>query len=154
MHKHHIHTFTQMRVLAIALLFLFIPACKTTKYSADKLPEKQLIIGSQGGFTGFGSEFIFCESGQVFKRSTAYDKIEELKITKKSKLRNFFKKAWEQPWLNEEYVKPGNFSSIMIFKDKELLKKYVWSQSDTAINPSIRLLAEEAKKLINQNSDK
>ena len=143
-----------MRFLAITVLLISLLSCKSTRFTADKLPEKQLIIGSQGGFTGFGSEFIFCESGQVFKKSAASDKIEELNIPKKSKLRKFFKNAWEQPWLKNDYVKPGNFSTIMIFKDKDFLKKYVWTNTDTLINPDIKLMVDDAKKLINQNADK
>lgn len=139
-----------MAITAFAMLF----SCKTTHFTADTLPEKQLIIGSEGGYSGFGSEFIFCESGQVFKNSTATKKVEEIEIKKKSKFRKFFKEAFKQGWIKEEYRNPGNFSSFIIFKDKDTQYKFVWAQNDTLVNPSVKKLAAEAKDLLNLNSEK
>ncbi|MBL7830928.1 MAG: hypothetical protein JNK41_07880 [Saprospiraceae bacterium] len=143
-----------MKIFFALILFTLFASCKSLHYTSDNLPEKQLIIGSEGGFTGFGSEYILCESGQVFKRSVASSKTEEIKISKKSKVKKLFKNAFEQPWINSEYQNPGNFSSFMIFKDKNIQHKFIWTQNDTLINPSVKRLVQEAKELLNQNADK
>jgi hypothetical protein len=143
-----------MRILAILCFILAFISCKTIKYSADKLPEKQLIFGSEGGFTGFGSEFILCENGQIFKRSIASNLTEEIKISKKSEVKKLFKFAFEQSWINKEYQNPGNFSSFILFKDKYTQHKFIWSNTDTLINPAIKSLAMDAKKIITKNADK
>lgn len=139
-------------LLLFSLFTMF--ACKSLHYTADALPEKQLIIGAEGGFTGFGSEFIFCESGQVFKRSVASTEVEELKIKKKSKFKKLFKTAFEKNWISNEYQNPGNFSSFLEFKEKDVSHKFIWTKKDTIVNPEVKILVQDARNLLNSNTDK
>ncbi len=144
----------RLKILSVLMLLSAIFSCKSTHFTAENLPEKQLIIGSQGGVSGFGSEYIFCESGQVFKNSTANKKTEEIRIKKKSEVRKFFKTAFKQSWMKDEYQKPGNFSSFIIFKEKDIQYKFVWANNDTLVNPAVKSMVHDAKELLNKNSEK
>lgn len=143
-----------MKFFLLLFILFSILACKSLHYTADALPEKQLIIGSEGGFTGFGSEFIFCESGQVFKRSVASTEVEELKIKKKSNFKKLFKNAFKKSWISNEYQNPGNFSSFLEFKDKDVSHKFIWTKNDTIVNPEVKTLVQDARNLLNINTVK
>lgn len=133
----------------ICLLFL---SCKTVQYTSATLPDKQLIIGTSGGFTGKESSFIITSSGQVFEKTFPGDKLNELTGLKVSKLKSLYKKAWKKKLKDYKYNKPGNLSHFVKFKDKGFENKITWASGDTIVSKDIKKLHSDLMNIINQKS--
>jgi hypothetical protein len=135
------------------IICLLLLSCKTIHYTSTTLPDKQLIVGTSGGFTGKESSFIITSSGQVFERIFPGDKMDELTGLKISKLKSLYKSAWKKTLKDYKYNKPGNLSHFVIFKDKGFENKITWASGDTVVSKDIKKLHTDLLNIINQKSN-
>ncbi|MEZ4948137.1 MAG: hypothetical protein R2769_08420 [Saprospiraceae bacterium] len=114
----------------LLLLFAFALGSCGIKYTASTLPEKQILFGEGGGFSGNVKEYILLENGQLFTRTTFAGTPEELPKVKKKTAETIFQEL--TPTIMEmEYIKPGNkYAYIQYQVDSSTNYRVVWSESD------------------------
>jgi len=88
------------------LTFLF--GCKTTQFTKNNLPDKQIRVGGGGGFTGHITEYIFLENGQVFKHYPLRQDTTEITKLKKKVATALFAKIDSLQLDSIEHNHPGN----------------------------------------------
>ena len=113
------------------LLLLTVFACKTTKYTVDELPDKQLYFGNGGGFTGAVNEYMLLDNGQVFKHDSG--DYTELPKAKKKKAAALFKTYYDLKLDSLQFRRPGNMYFYLRMKDQD--QEYFTSWGNPGILP-------------------
>ncbi len=124
-------------LMFIFLIVVFFSACKTTTYSSENLPEKQLYFGSGGGFTGLVTEYLLLDNGQLFKVPSP-DVLEEMKKVKKSKAAELYTKYTELGFDDLIFNQPGNIYYFIRMVDGE--KENYLSWSDQRPLPEVEMI--------------
>ncbi len=112
-------------IITLLVLLVFF-SCKTTTYSTDNLPEKQLYFGSGGGFTGLVTEYLLLANGQLFKHPSP-DVFEELDKVKKKKAEEIYARYYEVGFDNLIFNQPGNIYYFIRMVDGEAENYISWS---------------------------
>jgi hypothetical protein len=127
-------------LLLFSFLFLMeitLDSCKTTTYTADKLPAKQLCFGNGGGFTGQENVYTLLENGQLFSSNALTNSSEALPAIKAKKAKTLFGK-YEALKLNElDFNQPGNIYSFVEMKDSVGTHRIVWGATFTQKDSSL-----------------
>lgn len=119
----------------LATIFL-LQACTNSKYSVEKLSEKQIRWGTGGGFAGKESTHILCDNGQIFKRdivgvTTKYGK------TKEKKAKELFKTIESLELSKAEFTHPGNTYSFLEWQDGDMVSRVVWGDKSFPVEKPI-----------------
>ena len=125
-----------LTILSIAFIGL---SCKHTKYTADKLPEKQLRWGNGGGFVGKESAHILCENGQIFSRDVM-GKTTEADKTKGKKAKAVFKAAQETGLSKMEFNHPANIYNFIEIQEGDMVSRVVWGDKSYPVDKSVESL--------------
>jgi len=134
--------------LFISLLFMLVTSCNIVKYASDKLPEKQLIFGEGGGFSGAVQEFIILENGQVFSRTSFTETPTEMKGIGKAKAKKLFKKAELLNIAKRDFIEPGDiYFFVQIQNDAKSNHRVVWGDANHKVPEDIEAFYQELKKL-------
>lgn len=134
----------------LGLLIVF--SCKSVKYTATTLPDKQVIVGESGGFAGTETNYILCASGQVFKLTFPTNKTEEISELDTHKIKDLFQTAWEKGWDKYSYSKTGNLTHMISIKNGANLNKISWASNDTMISKDLKLYYQEFHKILQLKS--
>jgi hypothetical protein len=130
-------------LLLFSFLFLMeitLDSCKTTTYTADKLPAKQLCFGNGGGFAGQENLYTLLENGQLFSSNPLTNSSEALPAIKAKKAKTLFGK-YETLKLNElDFNQPGNMYSFVEMKDSIGMHRIVWGATFTQKDSSLATL--------------
>ncbi|HAD10797.1 MAG TPA: hypothetical protein DCF33_00005 [Saprospirales bacterium] len=126
---------------AIALL----PACKSNKYAADKLPPKQLRWGSGGGFVGKETAHILCDNGQIFARDMM-GAITKSGRTKSANAKTLFKTAETLSKLDFQH--PGNTYSFLEWQDGDMVRRIVWGEKGIPVDKSVQDLYNQLNGML------
>ncbi len=123
-----------MKILLIPLLFLAVATliwqCKSTKFSAEKLPETQIRWGHSGGFTGKAVTFILLENGQIFKNQSLDSSTTELPAVKSKIAAGMFSSAKTLELAKIQFDHPGNMSHFLEIWDATGKTRIVWGSSE------------------------
>lgn len=121
-----------MKKLSLFLFFplLFLAQCKVVKYTPDKLPAKQLIWGSGGGFAGIETSHILLENGQIFRHSGVAENYEELVPLKKKEATVFFEKLASLQLYKQDIDKPGNLYYFLQEITETIDSRVTWGTGD------------------------
>jgi len=134
----------------ILLIISWFLACKSVSYTVDSLPDKQIILGTEGGFSGKSTQYTLVESGQVFKSTGFDDKAQELKGLSKAKLKKLFKSFNFSSNMKYIHDVPGNYSNFMTIREGDMMHKIVWTKQDSTISKEIRDFYDTFNKHINK----
>jgi hypothetical protein len=115
------------------------------KYSADKLPVRQLIFGDGGGFAGIETSYVLLENGQVFKKTGVGGAFEELASVKTNDARAFFEKLAALQLYKLDMDKPGNLYYFLQDVNKQTDSRVVWGAGDYTPPQAIVGLYKELK---------
>jgi hypothetical protein len=139
-------------LLLTAVLALTLASCGTT-YTASNLPDKQILFGEGGGFTGNVKEYILLENGQLFTRTTFAGEATELPKVKKKTAESYFLKLEELKDMS--YIKPGNkYTYVQYQVDSSTNYRVVWKDGDENAPESAQMYFEELKGLVKPPKDK
>lgn len=106
-------------------------SCKTTRYTADNLPPKQIVFGKGGGITGAITSYILLENGQVFLSEGLNDpKVTEYRKIGKRKARKLFEQCDSLMQDAPVVQSPGNVYHFMEFKGEAESGKMIWGNPD------------------------
>jgi len=136
--------FISLTILATSFLWL---ACKQTKYTAEKLPEKQLRWGNGGGFVGKESSHILCDNGQIFNRDMM-GKTSEAGKTKGKKAKAIFKTVESLGLSKMEFNHPGNTYNFLEFQEGDMVSRVVWGDKNFPTEKSFENLFGELNGLL------
>ncbi len=134
--------------LAVFLLFsVMFSACKGTQYTPANLPEKQLLFGEGGGFTGDFTEYLLLENGQLFVQKRFNGEQMEIASTKKSKAKAMFKQAAALLTDSAAINYPGNMYYFLQLKDNGSDVRLTWGAPGYEVNEPVKLLYDQLKTL-------
>ena len=133
-----------LTLLATTVLWL---ACKHTKYTAEKLPEKQIRWGTGGGFVGKESAHILCDNGQIFNRDILGNTSISGK-TKGKKAKALFKTVEELGLAKMEYNHPGNIYYFIEIQEVDIVSRVVWGDKGSPVGKPIEDLYGELNGLL------
>jgi hypothetical protein len=123
---------------ATALLFWF---CKSNKYKANSLPEKQLRFGSGGGVVGKEKMFTLLENGQVFVCDVMSKDTTEVAGIRGKKARNLFAQIDSLKLGQLQFQHPGNtYNFIEIMSSGHKPHRIVWGDKTHPIDEKIKTL--------------
>lgn len=119
--------------LCLGLFF----SCNNKVYTLSELPDKQIIFGSGGGFTGAYTQYLLLENGQLFfttNHGKTYDVIENMN---KKTAKDFFKEV--ETLMKSKKIKnqPGNMTYFVHYKTGETTTKIIWGQNGPQIDDDI-----------------
>lgn len=139
-------------LLLTLFLALLLASCGTT-YTASNLPDKQILFGEGGGFSGSVKEYVLLENGQMFTRTTFAGEVTELPKVKKKTAEAYFQKL--QGLKDIAYIKPGNKYSYVQFQvDSSTNYRVVWKDGDANAPEDARMYFDELKDLVKPPKDK
>lgn len=133
--------------LAVLTLGFLLPACKHSKYAADKLPGKQIRWGNGGGIVGKEKSHILLENGQIFSRDIMGSTVEATK-TREKKAKTIFKQIDMLGLARMVENKPGNTYSFLEFQDGDMVSRVVWGDKNSPDLKSVQALFEELNGLL------
>lgn len=112
-------------------------SCKTTTYTSDNLPEKQLFFGSGGGFTGMVNEYLMLENGQMFKVPSPgiYEDMDKVKRKKAEAIYQDYKTLGFEDLI---FNQPGNVYYFIRMVDGETENYISWS--DQRPLPEVKMM--------------
>ena len=112
-------------------------SCKTTTYTSDNLPEKQLYFGSGGGFTGLVNEYLLLENGQMFKVPSPgiYEDMDKVKRKKAEAIYQDYKALGFEDLI---FNQPGNMYYFIRMVDGETENYISWS--DQRPLPEVKMM--------------
>lgn len=131
---------------------LFFWSCKPKDYLLDDLPNRQIVFGEGGGFTGKYTTWMLLDSGQIFQKSGVGAKYEPIGKVKYKIAKNLYKKAESIPAETMKESRPGNYNYELILQRDTLELKSTWANEadvDTLIlsfYKELRVLAMEKQK--------
>ena len=115
----------------IALLSIAVlPACKTTKYTPEKFPIRQIVFGDGGGFAGIETSYTLLENGQIFKQVGIEGSFTELKPIKPKAAKVFFDKVNSLQLFKLDIDKPGNLYYYLRQVTDHLDSRVNWGAGD------------------------
>jgi len=128
---------------------IILGSCKVNTSKPGKLPRKQLIIGSYGGFTGINQRHIILKNGQVFQSVLmpgGTDSISFVKQISRYKARQMFKKINKINFKNLNPGKPGNMTNYI--ERKRWIRKdnyYEWSERIDTTDINMKYISQLLK---------
>jgi hypothetical protein len=134
------------KILPIAaMLTLFFAACKTTKYSPDKFPIRQIVFGDGGGFAGIETSYTLLENGQLFKQAGVEGAYTELKAIKGKEAKVLFDKVNSLQLFKLDIDKPGNMYYFLRQVTDHLDSRVTWGAGDYMPPPGLVSVYRELK---------
>lgn len=104
--------------------------CKVVKYSAEKLPVKQIIFGDGGGFAGIETSYILLENGQIFKKVGLGSNAQELVSIKQKQSKEIFEKIATIQLYKIDIHKPGNLYYFIQEVNEKTDSRATWGSGD------------------------
>lgn len=125
-------------------------ACHSTQYSADQMPELQLVFGGGGGFSGIETTYTLLENGQFWMQNGPGAPVTSLPSISKSAARQFFSVAKEKLFGEVALNPVGNTYRFIGFHSGSRTSRITWTGERPAVDPAIATLIDELFLLIPQ----
>lgn len=127
-------------IFSLLSLTLYFSACKSQVYSADQLPDQQLLFGSGGGFTGEVTEYILLENGQIFKKSSLKNSMTEIGHIKKRVAKKLLKEVAGLQLEKTAIRQPGNMSYFVCLKNGNTEYRSVWGSPNYQVDSTLEVV--------------
>lgn len=134
-----------LSVCTAALVFWF---CKSPKYTADTLPQKQLRWGKGGGFVGKETLFVLLENGQIFKQSPDSGSFAEADHTRAGKARKLFKLVETAGLQNLDFQHPGNTYKFIEVMSGDTIHRVSWGDPQQSLDAAVADLYAQLEGLV------
>ncbi len=121
-------------------LFSFFAFCSSPKYTSPAdFPDAQITFGSGGGITGFVTEYVLLENGQLFSKKTTDENYQVLTRVKKNEVKQIFK--------NYDFLKigeiahdhPSNMYQFIEFNHKDKKHRITWGDANTPVESNVNI---------------
>lgn len=128
--------------------FIYFSGCKSQSYSSSQLPDKQIIFGKGGGFSGEVTEYILLENGQMFRSSSFEQEITEIKKIDPQEAAQFFSQMAALQLEKEDFDHPGNMYYFLSSKSPGNQSKVIWGNGEYPVREDIQNFYNSLTKLI------
>ncbi|MBI1227840.1 MAG: hypothetical protein GC192_21585 [Bacteroidetes bacterium] len=143
------------------LSLVILSACKTTKYTPDKFPIRQIVFGGGGGFAGIETSYTLLENGQLFKQVGVDGSYTELKSIKPKEAKVLFDKVNSLQLFKLDIDKPGNMYYFLRQVTDHLDSRVNWGAGDymppqglVSVYKELKDLANNREAIISKKSEK
>ncbi len=131
-------------ILSIAVL----TGCGANKFNAGDLPEKQLVFGRGGGFSGAFKEYTLLENGQLFVRNNVEGNQQELRALSRGDARRAFKRFEKAANIDRSASRslqemPGNLYEFIAYRSVDGQFSMTWEPSTGSLNQDLEDLHGE-----------
>ncbi|RMG86089.1 MAG: hypothetical protein D6714_04770 [Bacteroidetes bacterium] len=127
--------------------------CKSQKYTPETFPERQIIFGEGGGFSGVVTEYILLENGQLFKHSSLKPgEYEPLKRLKKKATKAIFDRLAELRLHKFDIDHPGNLYYFIRITDPEIDHTITWGAADYVLREEIMDFYKSLRNLLRKDA--
>ncbi len=137
-------TITTVLLMAVLLL----PACKVVKYTPEKWPDRRLLWGQGGGFTGVETTYTLLPNGQIFVKKGVEAGWQELKSVKKKTAAKYFETAASLQLYKLDIDKPGNMYYFVHEITPATDSKCIWGAGDYLPPEGLVALYRELTELV------
>jgi hypothetical protein len=138
-----------MKFAVLALLAfsasLLVLACKSTRYTPENLPAKQLRWGTGGGFVGKETAHTLLENGQIFAQDIM-GKTTSAGKTKAKKAIALFKSAEALGLDKMDFQHPANIYSFIELRDGDTVSRIVWGDASYPVSKPVEALFHQLNK--------
>ncbi len=136
---------------SIAMLF-GLSSCKTKQYAATALPDKKIVFGKGGGFTGAVTEYILLENAQLFEHPFLQDSLVTMEAMKKKTCKQAFKTLDKIDKSKLGVQEPGNLYYFLHYHDGENHYETTWGAAKYTIDPEVKSIWDQLMAEINNPS--
>ncbi len=133
--------------LFLMLAFSLLASCKSQQYTAENLPEQQLVFGEGGGFTGAVTQYILLENGQIFKHYSMEASTVELGSVKKRTAKEMMKKVQAMQLDTMDVKQPGNMYYFLSYKTGEDEHRVTWGAASYQVDSQIESFYKELMQM-------
>ncbi len=140
-------------LLMIICCFFSFFSCKTYD-SPDNYPERQIVFGSGGGFTGKVQSYTLLENGQLFHHNGISNTTKELEKIDKTKAKDLFNKLSKADIENTKYDDPGNMYYFVKSKKGTKEHSVTWGGQKGKTPEACNQLYKELMSIINERKMK
>lgn len=134
---------------AITLCFLVLfCTCKSQKYIADQLPDKQLVFGGGGGIAGANNTYILLENGQLFHLDPLAETYTALKGIPKKEAASFFENLEKLALSQTDFDHPGNLYYFVEEVNGTEKHRVTWGSNGHQVDKDISALYKDLKTTI------
>lgn len=137
-----------LAICTAALVFWF---CKSPKYTADNLPQKQLRWGKGGGFVGKETLFVLLENGQIFKQGPDTGSLTETGHTRPGKARKLFKLLETTGIQQLDFQHPGNTYKFIDVVSGDTIRRVSWGDPQQSLDAAVADLYAQLEGLVEKN---
>lgn len=138
-------------ISAILTLFFILSSCNATKFTAENLPETQLIFGNGGGFSGLVNQFLLLENGQLFEKKGGSKSFVALSKVRKKHATTIFNQLDSMAFLTMEIDQPGNIYHFIQLKAPGVDHKLTWGKSDHQADSQVESLYKNLRDLVKKD---
>ncbi len=137
-----------MKILLMIGLMALVQSCATPQYTADKLPERKILFGRGGGFSGVETTYILLENGQFWQQEGIASSPVALPSVPRSQAGSLFDKA-EAHFFGEVSLNDlGNTYSFVGLEMKDRRSRIAWTGELPPLDPAFSDLIQDLFSLI------
>lgn len=137
--------FKNFTILIVIAVFF---SCKSQQHTTEQLPDKQLVFGSGGGFSGANDAYVLLENGQVFHFNPLTETYTSLKNIQKKEAINFFKILKTLELSQTDFNHPGNLYYFLEEVNGAEKHRVTWGSNDNEVDQEISTLYKDLKTAI------
>ena len=124
--------------LTFLMALLAATACKSTKYTPENFPQKQLLFGTGGGFTGQTRTLVLLENGQVFLKEMGATAFSELPKVKKKEAKSFYEAADDLQLGTLNFNHPGNLYQFVELQKDGGAVRATWGDDKFPVDQKVK----------------
>lgn len=136
--------------MLILFVMVLVQSCHTFQFTADKLPDHQLVFGHGGGFTGIETTYILLENGQFWKQDRVGASPVALASISRRQAAEMFERAERHLFGEVSLNTMGNTYSFAGLQLKDRRSRITWSGELPPMDPAFSSLIQDLFSLIPQ----
>ncbi|MGB7393032.1 MAG: hypothetical protein WA913_01430 [Pricia sp.] len=141
----------KLTTLYLIVAIFSLVGCKSQRYSAQELPDEQILFGKGGGMAGAEDTYILLENGQLFHQNSLSGTTEELESVPEKRAQEFFGEADQINLSQMAFDRPGNFYHFLGKVDGESKNRMVWDASGSDAPASCTSLYKQLIAALNES---
>ena len=137
------------KILLLTVLLIGFSQCRSVQYASPKeFPGPKISFGNGGGFAGTYKEYLLCENGQLFLRTSQKSSFGELESIDKTETNQCFAN-YDQLGLHSISVNdPGNLFYFVKYSNKDLNHESMWGGVHSQEPESLRIFYRNLMHLV------
>lgn len=136
------------QLLTVTLVFVLLFSCKSQQYTADDLPEMQLVFGKGGGMVGSVDTYALLQNGQLFHTNSITKTPKELKGISTIESKELFLRMDALNLEQMDINHPGNVYYFLEDVGPNRTSRIVWGSTEHEIDTASKELYDHLIALV------